>query len=127
GLDLDARRAGDHAEIGDAARKGRPRDIDRGQAAREDLAPAVDQNAVARRLDAAAVDDRPENGALEQGDAGLRRDCSGIDDAAHDARNAERVGCRLSEFDADMAGADRAPVAHAAQEGRNVAYDDAIT
>ena len=115
-LDLDAGRAGDHAEVGNAAGEGRPGDVDRGLA-RENLARAVDQDAVARRLDGAAVDDRAGDGAREQGDAGLRRDRAGIDDTAHDARNAERVGGRLAEFDADMSGADRAPVAEAAQEG----------
>ena len=55
-LDLDAGRAGDHAEIGDAAGEGRSGDVDRGLAG-ENLARAVDQDAVARRLDGAAVDD----------------------------------------------------------------------
>src|SRR4051794_31866433 len=48
---------------------------------------ALDQDAVARRLDAAAVDDPAGDRAREQGDAGFRRDRTGIDNTAHDARN----------------------------------------
>jgi hypothetical protein len=75
---------------------------------------------VAGREQIAADDDSTHYSAVEQGNAGLRRDRAAIDDVADERR------CRVllrdggrAEPDTDAAGGERAVIGDAAREGRN--------
>ena len=74
----------DHPEIGDAGGENLAGDRDRGLG-REDFAGAVDEDAVAHRLDAAAVDDRTGDSAVEEGNAGCGDNRAGVRKIAREA------------------------------------------
>ena len=80
----------------------------------------VDEDAVAGREQIAADDDSTHYSAVEQGNAGLRRDRAAIDDVAGERRYRVLLwdGGR-AEPDTDAAGGERAVIGDAAREGRN--------